>query len=370
MKLRYTLAVILGAAILGASPAHAILGLFEKSGLREAPDADELSNQQAVADELFDAAKELQAAGRPEKARSNYEKIVKHYPLTTLGPSSQFQIGQCREAEGEGLKAFDAYQLLIDNYKQSDLFGEAVKRQFELATKSMNAKTGRFLGMRAKAQTSRVIELFQQVAANAPFTNFAPLSHYNIGILEADTGHDAQAIAAFQTVVDNYGGSEYAAEARHQIIQIREGNAVRDDQAFDEIALEKIEFSERHPDDPRAEQHLAQVGKLEDRDAEKKFNIGRFYENKDNLRAAAIYYQQVRPGTTRHADAQARLDEIRATDPNLVMPPRGVRQKLQAPVDVVNKPDYVGPPPPKLTGAAAPKMRTSDEDVLPIPSGE
>lgn len=365
--IRPNLITIVGAACLAASPVYAVLGLFEKDELREAPDAGVLNAQEAAAQQLFQRGVDFKSQGRHEKAREQFEAIVKAYPLTNIASSAQFEVAAARQADGDYLKAFDAYQVFIDQHKGSDLFNEAVKRQFELSTASMNAKTGRFLTLRAKTQTSRVIEMFKQVAGNAPYSHYAPLSYYNIGVLERSASHRHEALAAFQHVLDNYGDSEHATEAHHQIIEIREEMANRNPMELNRIILEKEQFAQRNEADPRAQQHMADVGALEDREMKKNFDIGRFYENKGNLRAAAIYYQKI---TASYNDvypaAQERLEAIRAVDPNLVISKSEPQLKVPAPSNTTNNPNYLGPPPKKLTGTAPPKMRASDPDLLPV----
>lgn len=362
-----------GAALCLATPGHAVLGLFDKEEKR-APGENELQAQEAAARQMFDTAREYSSLGRHEKARETYEKLVKSYPLTSLAAPAAFEVGREREAEGDALKAFEAYQSFIATYKQSDLFAEAVKRQFEIAQRSMNGKSASFLGMKVKTQNSRNIEMFQQVAANAPFSKFAPLSHFSIGNLHMQASDEAKAVASFQKVVDDYGDTPYAAEARIAIAEIRKGQVGEDGQAVTAAVLAITDVVVNHPDHPKADEARAEIGEFEDKEQKKNFNIGRFYESKGNLRAAAIYYQQIREDgqgpTGTYAAARARLDAIREVDPNLVVPANSRPLKIEAPVKTTDNPDYLGPPPPRLTEAAKPKMRASDDDLLPVPPPE
>jgi len=367
MKLVRTFPLILALAFLASSPsAHAVLGLFEDKPT-EAPDASQLAAQEEKGQAMFNQAQDFQQAGRQGKAKDIYEKIAEDYPLTKIAGQSQFELAKILEAEGDVLKAFDAYQGFIERHKQSDLFGEAVQRQFELATNSMTGKTGSFFGIKAKVQPSRIIELFEQIAVNAPHSRFAPLSVYNIGLLERDAGHEEEAIVAFQRVSQNHGDSPLAAEARKRVIEIRQSRPTRDDDRFMVMQEELEDIIRLHPEDPDVDKFKEEIGKMDEREADKNFNIGRYYERKGNPRAAAIYYQDVRAGTARYDDAQLRLKELASVDPNLILPPRAPKQKIAAQTDTSGRDDYNGPPPPKLDEPAAPKMRVSEEEVLPLP---
>ncbi len=367
------LLTLLGAISLIIAPnSHAILGILKDDKMDEVPDSVELAKQESAATANFEAAKKAQSQGKSGKAQDLYEDIVDDYPLTSMAPAAQFEYAAIHEAEGHEDRAFEAYQDLIDRYTGSDLFGEAIRRQFEITNRSMNTRTSRVIGLiPSKAQPSRVIEMYRQIADNAPYSKYAPLAIYQIGVISRNTGKENEAILAFEEVVESYPNDPKAKEANLQIIEVRGENKTRDGRQLERYQDEVAVFIENNEEDPRSEELRAQLGKLQDRDAEKKFNIGRYYEKKGNLRAAAIYYQDVLSGTPVYAAAQARLEEIKSQDPNVVLPPRSEKQKVVAPNNVKDRPDYYGPPPPKppkLEAAPKPQMRVPEDDVLPIPS--
>lgn len=340
--------------------------------MEEVPGSEELAKQEAAATKAYENAQKAQTSGRLGKAQDGYEEIVEEFPLTSVAPKAQFEIGAIYEEEGREDRAFEAYQSLINRYTGSDLFGEAVRRQFEITNRSMNTKTTRVIGLiPSKAQPSRVIEMFRQIADNAPYSKYAPLAIYQIGVINRKTGKEPEAILAFEEVVESYPDDPKAKEASLQIIEVRGDRDTRDGRQLERYQDEVAVFIENNEEDPRSEELRAELGKLQDRDAEKKFNIGRYYEKKGNLRAAAIYYQDVLSGTPVYSAAQERLKALSAQDPNVVLPPRATKQKVVAPNNVKDRPDYYGPPPPKppkLEAAPRPQMRVPEDDVLPIPS--
>lgn len=350
------------------SSASAVLGLFEDDKPTEAPSETELAQQEEAAQSMLAQGKKYLADGKNGKAKDVFEKVSEKYPLTSAASSCQFELARLLEEDNDYLKSFEAYQKFIEQHKQSELYGEAVQRQFEIATNSMTGKTGSFLGMKAKVQPSRIIELYEQIAVNAPYSRFAPLSLYNIGLLERDAGHDEESIVAFQRVSDKYPDSPLAVEARKRVFEIRKSNPTRDDDRFLTMQEELEDIIRLHPEDPEVDNFKEEIGKMDEREAEKKFNIGRYYEKKGNPRAAAIYYQDVRAGTARYEDAQARLNELAELDPNLVLPPRAPKQKVAATSNVIARDDYNGPPAPALEEPAKPQMRVSEEEVLPLPT--
>lgn len=356
-------------SIAALHPAAAGRPFFGKGDMKEVPATEELQRQETEAKALFDGAIAAKNEGKLSKAEDLLRDAIERYPLTSTASVAQFELGKVHEEDGKPLKAFDAYQLFIENHRESDLFGEAIKRQFELASFAMNGKAGSLFGLiPAKSQSTRVVEMFQKVATNAPRSDYAPQALFNVGVLEKEAGREPEAIAAFQKLQDNYPFDPKTKEAALEIIAIQEGNKTNDDSQRLKAQLEMEKFLADFGDDPRSAELQAKVGKIEEMDATKQFTIAQYYERKGNLKAAAIYYREVGQSSPRYADAQKRLEELKAIDPNIVAPPSAPRSRVVAPENVVDKPDYNGPPAPKLQAPAKPQMRASAEDVLPIPA--
>ncbi|GAG75192.1 unnamed protein product, partial [marine sediment metagenome] len=220
-RIRFAVSLILAVFLLVGNPttADAILGFGNKKRIK-VPSASELSIQQGEANRMLVEARTLEATSRSSKARDAYKAIVKAYPLTTAAAESQFKVGVLREKENKPKKAFEEYQIFIDSYKDSSYFKEAIKRQYHIATYYLeNQKTG-FLGFGANIQPSKLIEFFLQVSANAPYSNEAPNSLFNVGVVNQRTGKIDESLAAFAIVVDEYPGTPIAAKAQYEIVQL------------------------------------------------------------------------------------------------------------------------------------------------------
>ena len=59
-----------------------------------------------------------------------------------------------------------------------------------------------------KLGPNETIELYRKVIVNAPYGRFAPLSQFAIAEIHQDQGEKNEAVAAYQTVVDNYPSSK------------------------------------------------------------------------------------------------------------------------------------------------------------------
>lgn len=367
--IRYTAGLILVVSLLIGNPstADAILGFGKKDKIR-VPSASELSGQESEASLMLADAKSLEISSRESKARNAYKAIVKKFPLTAAASESQFQIGVLYEKEDKPKKAFEEYQTFINSYKDSPYFKEAIKRQYHIATYYLeNQKTG-FLGFGANIQPSKLIEFFLQISANAPYSAEAPNALFNVGIVNQRSGKIDDALLAFATVVNEYPGTPTAARAQYEIVQLLSATSSKSyNPANSRQHREAAEdFLNQYGNSKLASDVKAELGKLEDRELEKSFNIGRFYEKQGKLRSAAVYYQDVanHPGGKYYADAKVRLETLKELDHTLVRK-TGTPRRVETPPNLNKRKDYLGPPPPKLDDSS-PRMRTSPTDVSPI----
>lgn len=347
-------------------PAGAILGFGKKRV--KVPSSSELASQEGVANQLLAEARGLEAASSYKKARGVYKEIVKSYPLTSAAAESQYKLGVLQEKDNKPKKAFEDYQKFIDSYKDSPYFKEAIKRQYHIASYFLENQKSGFLGFGANIQPSKLIEFFQQIALNAPYSPEAPKSLFSMGTVNARGGNIEEALVAYATVVQEYPGTPIAAKAQYEVVQLLgKTNEKSYNPANSRQHREAAEdFLNQYGGNALASDVKAELGKLEDADMEKAFNIGRFYEKQGKLRSAAVYYREVlsHPGGEYYADAKARLSQLEEVDPALTRKV-GTPRRVETPPDLNKRQDYLGPPPPKLD-ASSPRMRTSPADVAPI----
>jgi outer membrane protein assembly factor BamD len=388
MQLRKTSFIIAASsafALLAVPPnADAFLGFGKKP---EVLTADDLAAQEAAASKLLASARAEEPNISTRKARSRYGDIVKDYPRTASAGEAQFKIGELREQEGKSKKAFAEYQDFLTEYRDSPRFAEAVKRQYDIALALMQSDKKGFLGIGAAIQPSDLIEMFEQISANAPFSEYAPLSLYNIGVVNRTQNDIDAAIDAFDAVVQEYPDSHLKAEAMKQKFEMlgtaadRSNNPqnVRHQREAGEDALNQLTGEE-------AAEMRAKMGKLEEKEKEKNFDIARFYEGQGDFKAAAVYYREVisKPSGSKFEQlAKERLAGLIEADPSIgAVPPRRAAPKPSAsnvvtssdpapaptptPTPTKERADYLGPPIPENI-ANKPAMRTSADDVVPIP---
>ncbi|MCF6313139.1 MAG: tetratricopeptide repeat protein [Verrucomicrobiales bacterium] len=353
--------------LLSPAPAEAILG-FGKKKKSIVPSEAEMVGQHSEANQMYAEAQQLQNSGSDKKARGLYKSIIKQFPLTTAAAHSQFQLGALLEKANKPKKAFEEYQEFINAYKDNDLFKEALKRQYHIANYYLENQKSGFLGFGANIQPSKLIEFFTQISINAPYSQEAPKSLFNVGVVNSRTGKIDESLLAYASVVERYPGTPIAAKAQYEIVQLLGSTGDKSyNPANSRQHREAAEdFLNQYGGDALASDVKAELGKLEDKDLEKSFNIGRFYEKQGKYRSAAVYYQEViaHPGSQHYDAAKARLGNLAEHDPSIVRK-TGTPRRVETPPKLSKRKDYHGPPPPKLD-SSSPRMRTSPADVTPI----
>lgn len=355
IMIRNTLFLLCASTFLSLSPAEAQFsfgGLFRKSDRRI--DADAYATQQGNANAKLEKAISYEKTGKTRRARDSYRSIVKSYPRTDAAAEAQYRYASLLHASGDLRKAFDEYQDLISQFRNSPHFAEVVQRQFDIAEKLRTSRKRGFLGFGASIQPSEMIEMFNQVADSAPQTELAPKSMLNIAQVHLEQERLAAALTTYQQVLNTYPSSNFATEAQYKIFQIRGVNAENSNSPVEDRAQVEagIDFVNSNPEDARSSQIRAGLDEIEARSMEKLFNTGQFYEKSSKPESARVYYREVvkNPDTPWAAKAQERLNALD-----------------NIPVSVEKRASFFGSNPLKKDSL---KMRTSDDDVLPLPAVE
>lgn len=349
---RYLLCGLL-AFSLGTDTSHAFLGGLGKRGdEKKVLNAEELSSQQGAAEALMAKARSYESEGKTRQARDAYKGISRSYSRTDAGTQAKFDYARMLEASGDQRDAFEEYQSLITNFRNTPNFTEAVKRQYGIAESLRTTDKKGFLGIGAPIQPSKLIEMFEQISASAPFTEYAPKSLLNVGYVRTKVGETAGAISAFQSVVDKYADTEFAKEAQYEIFRLRGVKAEKSNSPVEDRAQVEagLDFVNQNPEDQRATEIKSDLQSIEERSMEKLYNTGVFYEKSGKPDSARVYFREVvkNPSTSWASKAQERLNALD-----------------NSPVPVEKKAGVFGPNPLKKDKV---EMLTSGDEVVPLPA--
>lgn len=357
--------------------ASGFLDFFKKNDPK-APNAAEKQAQEAAASSMLRDARGAEAAGDNGKASSIYDAILKQYPFTDSAAEAAYSKAIIVRSGGQLQDAFDAFQKLIDKYRQSPRFADAIQQQYEIAEEAKGGKKQRnFLVIPMKLDSTEVIDLYRKVIQNAPFGKFAPLSQFSIAEIHQDKGEKDQAIAAYQGVVDNYPNSPQASEAQFRIGSISNVAAKRSQDASNLTTTRDAltTYVATNPGGERAGEAQAMLQQVDAAQAAESLEIGKFYEKQGKTKAAAIYYNEALKFGSAESSEQARqrLSELARTDPGAMADTKTQAVSdytVPAAVDLRSRDDYVGPPSPELAKLSEkPRMR-ADDGFRPIPLQE
>jgi outer membrane protein assembly factor BamD (BamD/ComL family) len=353
-----------------ATPSPAFLGgLFKKPQKRLPPPA-ELNAQEA------DAAAKL-AAARSSGDKGALRNIVERYPFTKAASEAAYDYASIVRQSGRLEDAFDAFQKFITDYRTSPRFDEAIQQQYEIAEEAKGGKKQRTLVVvPMKLGVEATVKLYRQIIANAPYGKFAPMSQFSMGEVYQDKGDKTAAVAAYQLVVDNYPATKEAAEAQFRIGAISNIAAKRtqDGENLDSTRDALNTYMASNPQGERASEAMALLSQVDENEASRSLEIGKFYERVGKPKAAAIYYNEaLKFGSAESSqEARERLAALSAEFPEAIaetkVNPSNDYTRPGA-VDLRARDDYAGPPSPDLAKLSEkPKMR--QEGFAPIPMQE
>jgi outer membrane protein assembly factor BamD len=383
-------------------PQPASAAIIYRSNEGWSVEGDASSKVESSAAEQMRKAEEYERAGNEKAALNSYKVLVKQFGLSALAPKAQRKIGVILEKNGEVDKAFDAYSAYLEKYPRGEDFDSVVESMFKIAKMFLDGqKTKKLLGVSFGGSVERAEQMFTTLLKRAPYSKWAPVAQFNIGQAHERQGKYPEAIAAYQAVVSRYPTDAIADDAQYQMgyVLLREYREGSYDRASAQKAREAFEdFVNRYPDSEKVPQARENMATLEGGSTRGSLDIAKFYEKTKNYKAAVIYYNDVikrQPDSPESGLAKARIEELKEKygEDSLRAGPEkaetgakaATRRKMQARVDTVSRPDYVGPPvkiaatrPPESAPAPSPgrpRLRTSPEtiepmspDDLPLPS--
>ncbi len=389
--------LILTLALLGSisAPTASQAAIIYRSTEGWSIEGDQSSKVESSAAEQMRKAEDFEKAGDNKAALKSYRVLTKQFGLSGLAPKAQRKIGILLEKNGDLDEAFKAYSAYLEKYPRGDDFDGVVDAMFKIAKLFLDGqKSKKLLGISVGGSIERAEQMFAEILKRAPYSRLASVAQFNVGLANERQGKYPEAIAAYQAVVSKYPSDAIAADAQYQIgyvllAQHRDGS---NDRASAQKAREAFDdFVSRYPNSEKIPQARENMATLEGGTTKGSLEIAKFYEKSKNYKAAVIYYNDVikrQPDSPESGLAKARIEELKQKfgEDSLRAGPEkaetgakaAARRKLQARVDTVSRPDYVGPPVkvatarveptpnPQPAPVGRPKLRTSPGAIEPM----
>ena len=270
--------------------------------------------------DLMNKAREAEERGSNRRALRAYRKVYKNYAKSVYASEAYFRTAQIRMAQKRYKKAFEALQQIVFFYPNYEKFDQVIGQQYRIATLLAEGARGRILWIFPGFKNrSRSITYYEQVVANAPFSDYAPLALMNVARIHHRLGDDDSAIFALDRIINSYWESVLTPDAYLRLANTHA--SLVDGPLYDQASTkEAITFYEDYmilfPGDPNISEAEKGLADMKTVLAQSKLKIGDFYYNKrNNLTAAKVFYNEAittYPDSEVSAKAREKLDIIDA----------------------------------------------------------
>jgi outer membrane protein assembly factor BamD len=271
--------------------------------------------------DMMNDARTDEDKGSTRSAIKTYGKVATKYPNSIYAPEALYRSARLRLTIKDWQKAFDDYQGVVSRYPNTKRFNEIIGEQYRIASALLDGARGRMLwGMLPGFQArDKALEYFETILANAPYSDYAPLSLMNIARGHQKLKQTEDAIDALDRMINNYPQSLLAPDAYLKLGQTH--STLVDGPYYDQAATKEAityftDFMLLFPSDTGIAAAEKGLDNMKTMLAESKMKIGDFYFYKrDNYTAAKVFYNEAitsYPESPIAGRAKVRLTEVEA----------------------------------------------------------
>lgn len=261
--------------------------------------AREIENERAI--RVRADARDLAHRGRTDDAIAKLERVARQFRRTDEGAGCQFDAARLRHLSSDWLAAFEAYQVLMNDFPGSRYNGEAIDAQYRIAeqvVKDLKADAEGRLPEEARRKlpdkdtTEKMLLL---LLANAGQHERAPEARFLLGVFRQRHGKPGDAIEAFEDIAEKHAGHPLADDAAFQVgmIHWKTMATTKDVRPVTQARLVFQDFLLRYPASDRVAEARHRLALLRDRETGEMERIAAFYEKTGKSAAAAYYREQV-----------------------------------------------------------------------------
>ncbi|MBI4341017.1 MAG: outer membrane protein assembly factor BamD [Candidatus Omnitrophica bacterium] len=252
-----------------------------------------------------------------DRAIKEFKKLLKAYKEAREAPEAQYYLGRCFEEHGDYYRAFKEYRKTVQTYPSSKRFEEILEREYQLANYFLAGKKRKLLGkFTILPARDKAVEIFQAIVDDGPFSEYGQLAQYKLGLAHMALGDYEAAVTAFEGVISRYPDSPLVDDARFQIAQASLKGTFQAgyDQSPTDLAIRELTaFVKEYPESELAPEAGTRLVRLKERRAEHEYQVAQFYERRQRVTSAAIYYETIAqefPETAWGPKAAARLQVL------------------------------------------------------------
>ncbi|MDR2981074.1 MAG: outer membrane protein assembly factor BamD [Puniceicoccales bacterium] len=276
--------------------------------------------QRRTALEKMNEAKRLQDEGSYSSALSIYNDVIEEYPGSDFAAEAFFQRGVVLFKRSEFEGAFGDLDELLRKHPEFHRFNDIIEEQYSIATAVKNGERPYLWGwMPWFKNYTKGLEFFDTINRNAPYGPRAEQALYDKGMLALKIDKNAEALDAFERLINNYPNSKLTPDAYIALAQTHSASVIGPqwDQGSTIDALNFYnDLVALFPDSHHAPEALKLADEMREVLAQNRLDLGLFYyERRNNNRAAAIFFNEAinaAPESETAKQAQKLLADIRA----------------------------------------------------------
>jgi len=266
---------------------------------------------------LYQKAKSLDDAGKPDKAVKLYAEAADDFPMSPSSGQARYRQAEILEQQGDTLKSFKTYQQFLQRYQSSNLYSKALNSQVQMAQSAADGKVkSSFLGLKAKISTKQIVEMLGQLRDNAPRSEISANAQFKIGELYQSEKDYKESIEAYRKLVRDQPETRQAAEALFWvgIVLLEQADSGNHNQATLDLAGEAFnDYLLQYPSHSKNAEARRLLSNLKSRDLDSSLEIAKFYDRTGQIESAKVYYRNIVKGSksgSAHDQAVARLKEL------------------------------------------------------------
>jgi outer membrane protein assembly factor BamD (BamD/ComL family) len=266
---------------------------------------------------IYQKAKALDDAGKPDKAVKIYKEVADDFPMAPSAAKARFRQAEILDQQGETLHSFKAYQDFLQKYPSSNLYTKALNSQVRMTQAAADGKVKEsFLGLKSKITTNKIVEMLGQLRDNAPRSEISANAQFSIGEIYQSEKEYKKSVDAFRKLVKDQPETRQAAEAlfRVGVVLLEQADAGNHNQATLDLAREALnDYLIQYPSHSKNSEARKMLGGLGSRDLDRSLEVAKFYDRTGQIESAKVYYRDIvkksKTGSA-HDYAKNRLKEL------------------------------------------------------------
>ncbi|MEO0796326.1 MAG: tetratricopeptide repeat protein [Verrucomicrobiota bacterium] len=272
-------------------------GWRAEGGLSEVILGGDSADAPSTALDLMNKAREEQEDGSLGDALDYYKDVVSDYSESIYAPEAHYQRGLIYTKRGQFDDAREEFDIVLARYPNYDNFNSLIEAMYNLAETVQEGAIPYAWGIIPWFPDPVVgIDIYEDIVAAAPFSEYAPLSLMNIALMSRDQDKPEDAIDALDRLINNYPQSLLAPDAYLQLADVY-ASLVQGPSWDQGATREAVSFYQDYlilyPDTPGSYEAEAGLYYMRETLAESKFEVGEFYwKYRNNPRAARVMYSE------------------------------------------------------------------------------